>query len=135
MRLLPGGAVDAEEAPSRAAAREVLEELGIHLHTGRALAVDWIPAATPGFDPAMNFPGEVIYVFDGGTWDSEQIAAIRLPETEILGIDLVEPAALASLMEPGDARRALSALRAREAAGAVVLENGYPITPSAPPGP
>ncbi|MFJ6795189.1 NUDIX domain-containing protein [Streptomyces sp. NPDC091268] len=131
-RLLPGGAVDAGEAPSAAAAREVSEELGVEDRYPRGLAVDWIPADTPGFPPETRFPGEVLYVYDGGTWSPERIAAVRLPAQEITGIDFVEPADLASLMEPGDARRALSALRARiNGGGAVLLEDGRPTAPTA----
>lgn len=131
-RLLPGGGVDTKEAPTEAAAREVLEELGVHLPISRTLVVDWVPSTTPGFDPATRFPGEIIYVFDGGTWNSEQIAAIRPRQGEIEGVDFVDPAGLPALMAPGNARRALAALHARATDGAVTLEDGYPITPPPP---
>ncbi|MFE9449620.1 NUDIX domain-containing protein [Streptomyces sp. NPDC006739] len=132
-RLLPGGGVDTEEVPTRAAAREVLEELGVRLPISRTLAVDWVPSTTPGYAPATRFPGEIIYVFDGGTWDSEQIAAIHPRQGEIEGVDFVDPDDLPALMAPGNARRALAALLARDTDGAVVLEDGYPITPQPPP--
>jgi 8-oxo-dGTP pyrophosphatase MutT (NUDIX family) len=131
-RLLPGGGVDLKEAPTKAAAREVLEELGVHLLISRTLAVDWVPSTTPGFDPATGFPGEIIYVFDGGTWDSEQIAAIRPRQGEIEGVDFVDPVDLPGQMAPGNARRALAALHARTTDGAVTLEDGYPIAPPPP---
>jgi 8-oxo-dGTP pyrophosphatase MutT (NUDIX family) len=131
-RLLPGGGVDTMEAPTEAAAREVLEELGVHLAVSRTLAVDWVPSTAPGFDPATRFPGEIIYVFDGGTWDSDQIAAIRPRQGEIEGVDFVDPADLPALMAPGNSRRALAALHARATVGTVVLEDGYPITPPPP---
>ncbi|MGW0537460.1 hypothetical protein [Streptomyces sp. NPDC003032] len=76
-------------------------------------------------------PGEILHVYDGGTWANEQIAAIRLPDREIKFIEFVEPARLPALMSPGDARRALSALRVRiNAAGPALLENGLPIAPT-----
>ncbi|MFG3429517.1 NUDIX domain-containing protein [Streptomyces californicus] len=126
--LLPGGAVDANEAPARGAAREVREELGVTTTVDQGLAIDWVSADRLNAPAAMRFPGEILHVYDGGTWDKEQIAAIRLPDREITAVEFVEPARLPDLMAPGDARRALSALRAKiNSAGPALLENGVPI--------
>jgi 8-oxo-dGTP pyrophosphatase MutT (NUDIX family) len=130
-RLLPGGAVDKGESPAHTAARELYEQLGVTMALDRGLAVDWVSTAGANAPPAMRFPGEVLHVFDGGTWDDEQIAAIRPRQGEIEAVDFVEPARLPELMSPDDARRALSALRARaNAAGPVLLEDGIPIAPT-----
>ncbi|MCX5149402.1 NUDIX domain-containing protein [Streptomyces sp. NPDC048550] len=131
-RMLPGGAVDAGEAPSAAAAREMREELGVDGSYPNGLAVDWIPADTPGFPPEMRFPGEILFVYDGGTWTPDRVDAIRLPAQEITGVHFAEPADLPALMDPGDARRALSALRARiNGGGPALLEDGRPVAPTA----
>jgi 8-oxo-dGTP pyrophosphatase MutT (NUDIX family) len=128
--LLPGGAVDAHESPSRAAARETLEELGATAQYTRGLAVDWIPSNAPGYPRETRFPGEVLFVYDGGTWKAEQIAAVHLTDREILAIDFVEPARLPGIMRPGDARRTLSALRARINGTTALLEDGRPLDPT-----
>ncbi|MFD7323934.1 NUDIX domain-containing protein [Streptomyces sp. NPDC059875] len=130
-RLLPGGAVDKGESPAQGAARELEEELGVTATVTRGLAVDWVSPAGRTTPPAMKFPGELLHVFDGGVWEEDQIAAIRPAPGEIEDIEMVEPADLPALMSPGDARRALSALRARiNGAGAAFLEDGLPIAPT-----
>lgn len=129
--LLPGGGVDKNESPAHAAARELGEELGITDSPVRGLAVDWVAAGSTKAPPAVRFPGEILHVFDGGTWDEDRIASIRLPSSEITAVEFVEPARLPELLAPSDARRALSALRSRiNASGAALLENGRPIAPT-----
>ncbi|MFI5822792.1 NUDIX hydrolase [Streptomyces rishiriensis] len=128
--LLPGGAIDKGESPAHSAARELMEELGVTAPVDQCLAVDWVSPSNVNVPSAMRFPGEILHVFDGGTWDDARISDIRLPPSEITAIDFVEPAQLPDLLSPPDARRALSALRARiNSAGTALLENGQPIAP------
>ncbi|MEU1232345.1 NUDIX hydrolase [Streptomyces sp. NPDC005828] len=130
-RLLPGGAVDKGETAAQAASRELKEELDVTATIRRGLAVDWVSADAVQAPEEMRFPGEILHVFDGGVWSEDQIAAIRLPADEIQAVEFAEPADLPVLMSPGDARRALSALRARiDGAGVVLLEDGVPLSPS-----
>ncbi|MFJ8547185.1 NUDIX domain-containing protein [Streptomyces sp. NPDC093586] len=74
--LLPGGAVDPNESPAQGAARELREELGVTTTVDRGLAVDWVSADSLNAPANTRFPGEILHVYDGGTWDNEQIAAI-----------------------------------------------------------
>ncbi|MGW4701618.1 NUDIX hydrolase [Streptomyces sp. NPDC004285] len=130
--LLPGGAVDKGESPSHAASREMKEELGVALTVERGLAVDWVSADSFDAPPVMRFNGEILHVYDGGTWDAERISAIRLPAYEVESVEFAEPSRLHDLMSPRDARRTLSALRARiDGSGPVFLENGLPLSPTA----
>ncbi|QIS75515.1 NUDIX hydrolase [Streptomyces sp. DSM 40868] len=129
-RLLPGGAVEGEP-PAQGAVRELEEELGVRASVTRALAVDWVSPAGRTMPPIMNFPGELLHVFDGGVWDEDRIASIRCAPGEIEAVEFAEPADLPTLMAPDDARRALSALRARtNGTGAVLLEDGRPLVPT-----
>lgn len=66
---VPGGVAEVDEAPRRAARREVSEELGLDLEPGALLAVDWV--ARDG-----NFTEVVAFLFDGGVV-SEPAASSR----------------------------------------------------------
>ncbi|MGW8989075.1 NUDIX domain-containing protein [Streptomyces zhihengii] len=92
--LLPGGAVDENESPAQGAARELREELGVTMTVDRGLAVDWVSAAGLIAPADMRFSGEILHVYDGGTWDGEQIAAIQLPDREITSVEFVDPSRL-----------------------------------------
>ncbi|MFE3907327.1 NUDIX domain-containing protein [Streptomyces sp. NPDC059153] len=76
---MPGGAVDKGESLSTAAARELREELGVTVVVDCGLAVDWVSADSSNAPEIMRFPGEILSVYDGGTWDDDQIATNRLP--------------------------------------------------------
>ena len=55
---IPGGYVEPSESPAQAAAREVVEELGVPLPVGSLLVVDWAPHPAEG--------DKLLFVFDGG---------------------------------------------------------------------
>ena len=85
---IPGGIVEADEPPKAACRREVREELGLELHVGRLLMIDWMPAGALWSD-ALNL------VFDGGTVDAGTLQGIALQDDEVDGV------ALLSLEEAG----------------------------------
>ncbi|MEV6691432.1 NUDIX hydrolase [Micromonospora sp. NPDC051196] len=74
---LPGGMAEANEPPHLAAQRELREELGIELSVGRLLVVDWVAPHGPWDDSLM-------FVFDGGSLRSGEVANLRLADGELL---------------------------------------------------
>ncbi|MFI1767350.1 NUDIX domain-containing protein [Streptomyces sp. NPDC020800] len=82
--LLPGGVVEPGEHPHVTCRREITEELGLanHLLSG-VLAVNSLSPHHPDSQTGTPFPGEIRFVFDGGTLTPDQVEAIRLPREEL----------------------------------------------------
>ncbi|WP_089302243.1 NUDIX domain-containing protein [Haloechinothrix alba] len=95
---IPGGAVDAEEAPWTTAVRELREELGIVRTLGPPLVIDHIRS-----DPRM--PEGIAFIFDGGLIDQADVDALDLTDPEILSVDLVPVDQVATKVKPSLARR------------------------------
>ncbi len=74
---IPGGVVDANEPPRRAAAREIREELGLtRLEIGRILAIQ--------HSPWTGDKGDALHwIFDGGVVTEQDLGTIVLQENEI----------------------------------------------------
>ncbi|MGW0503840.1 NUDIX domain-containing protein [Micromonospora sp. NPDC003241] len=124
-REIPGGAVEPDESPAEACAREVREELGLSIATGELLCVDWVPPNPP-------WDGGLMFVFDGGTLTTDQIAAIRLCPDEVSRIEFVEPERIGEVLIPRLARRVTAAIAAI-GHGGVYLEDGVGLPPPATP--
>ncbi|MCG8969101.1 NUDIX domain-containing protein [Streptomyces sp. CL12-4] len=73
---IPGGAVDADESPRAGAHREIKEELGLDLPSGRLLAVDWTA-------PRPDRSEGIVFIYDGGPLTAEQLATIQLQPEEL----------------------------------------------------
>ncbi len=73
---LPGGMAEANESPTEALQREILEELSLHITVGRLLTLDWIGPHGPWDD-------QLTFLFDGGTLTPEQMATIAVADNEI----------------------------------------------------
>ena len=111
---IPGGVSEENESPRASCEREVAEELGIRVRMQRLLAIDHRAATSLR-------PEYVRFLRDGGTLTGDQIASIRLQESEV---DAWEFSTL------GDARAKLSeslvdiVTAGLGATGAVSLEEG-----------
>jgi ADP-ribose pyrophosphatase YjhB (NUDIX family) len=90
---LPGGMAEANEAPHRAAERELREELGLHVRLRTMLVVDWVAAHGPWDDSLM-------FIFDGGVLGREQIARLRILDEEINDFRFWTPEQAADLLRP-----------------------------------
>ncbi|MBQ1101212.1 NUDIX hydrolase [Streptomyces sp. b94] len=113
---IPGGYVERGESPLHAVVREVREELGITPRIGRLLAVDWAPNEAEG--------DKVLYLFDGGRLDREQLAGIELQDDELKSFEFLTPEQITEHTIPRLARRILAATEARNEAALVYLEHG-----------
>lgn len=125
--LLPGGGVEAGESPWQGCLREVREEVGLELggRAARLLACCWQGPGCERAEHGAPFPGDVMSVFDGGSLNTERIAAIRLQDEEISEAGFHDSARAAALLTPLSARIMLAALRARLAGtGTAYLESG-----------
>lgn len=114
---VPGGMVEAGESPHEAAAREVIEELGIDRPVGRLTCVDWVPPRDPKTDGLM-------FLFDGGRLEPGDMAAIVLRSEELSEHQFVAADALDDYLPAHMARRVVAALAARGAGVTQYLVDG-----------
>ena len=112
---IPGGQMEEDgETPWEACRREVREESGLAVDTGRLVCVDFLR-------PRPDRPGGMRFLFDCGALDDEALAGIVVQPDEISEYRLAEMADALDLLS-GPLRR-----RVRAGAGAahtVYLEDG-----------
>jgi 8-oxo-dGTP diphosphatase len=112
---IPGGVMEADgETPWQACRREVYEECGIDVGSGRLACTDFRPAR-PGR------PAGIRYLFDCGPAADEALAAITLQPEEIAEYRLAALDAALALLRPAIRRRVRAATRHRRC---VYLEDG-----------
>lgn len=116
---IPGGVVEADEAPRVACRREVREELGLDRPVGGLLCVDWVPASAPRTEA-------LALVFDGGFVGDDEIAGIALQASELASWRFVDREGLREVLPVRLARRLAAALAARRTSTTVYLEDGRP---------
>ncbi|MGW2046281.1 NUDIX hydrolase [Streptomyces sp. NPDC001858] len=112
--LLPGGVVEPGEHPHDTCRREITEELGLaDLPLWDVLAVHSLSPRHPAIRPGTPCPGEIRYVFDGGTLSPDQVEAIRLPREELSEFAFLETRDAVERLRPVDGQIMLAAYRAR----------------------
>ena len=116
---IPGGVMEANgETPWDACRREVREECGVEVHTGRLACVDFRPGR-PGH------PGGIRFLFDCGAVDDAALAAITVQPEEVAEYRLVPLEGALALLRPPVRRRVRAVSRHR---GFVYLEDGRPVS-------
>ena len=115
-----GGAVEENESPRNAAAREAKEELGLDIEPGRLLAFDFVPAHDGRTE-------SLICVYDGGTLTKRQTDSITLDPSELRSWAWCTLSQAHERMRPLVARRIEAALKASRCGGVAELESGHPV--------
>lgn len=114
---IPGGAVEADEAPWAAARRELREELGMDRPPGRLLVVDYVRACEPR-------PESMRFVFDGGLLTDPDVAAMAVPNAEILSASFHTLEELGGKVRPVLAHRLAVGVEAAESGVTALCEQG-----------
>lgn len=116
---IPGGAVEADEAPWTTATRELWEELGIERPLGALLVIDHIP--TQGV-----MPEGLAFVFDGGLITDAEVSAIESTDPEIRSVGLYSLDDARNLVRGNLHDRISTALRAAQRGLLVFCDAGRP---------
>lgn len=116
---IPGGVVEAHESPRGCCEREILEELGLQIKTGRLLGIDYNETTETRLESLM-------FIFDGGVLSDAQIELIQLQADELLSFRFFSRDALPQNFSPTLKKRVLACWQNREQEGRLdtYLEEG-----------
>lgn len=113
----PGGMAEVNEPPHLAVRRELKEELGLDLHIGRLLCVDWVAPHEPWDDL-------LVFIFDAGVLAEQQISTLRPTDTEIAAAEFCTHEQAAERLRPYVWQRIKAALDALATGTTRYLTNG-----------
>jgi ADP-ribose pyrophosphatase YjhB (NUDIX family) len=113
---IPGGVVEYNESPRKAAEREIQEELNLSKHLSNLLCVDYQ-------DPYDIKTESLMFIFDGGILSDEEIKSIKLDSKELLEFRFVTADEASKLLSPVLARRTQQSVAAKTQSSGVYLEN------------
>lgn len=114
---IPGGAVEADEAPWTTAVRETREEIGLSLPLGSLLVIDYVPTGD-------RMPEGLAFVFDGGFVSDREVEKLPLTDSEIVSVGLYSMEVVAKKTKPSLAARIRTAIDAAKDGTVVLCENG-----------
>jgi 8-oxo-dGTP pyrophosphatase MutT (NUDIX family) len=116
---LPGGMTEANEPPIDALRRELTEELGLEIAARdiTLLCVDWVSPHGPWDDSLM-------FIFNAGTLTADQIAGLRLTDSELAAYEFCAPEQAPQRLRPYVWQRASAALKASGTHTVAYLHNG-----------
>jgi len=115
---IPGGQIEEDgESPWEGCRREVTEETGLVVESGRLVCVDFLP-------PRPGRPGGVRFLFDCGVVDAGRREALVLQDDEIEEARWATPDEADRLLSGPVGRRVARALSAD---GTIYLEGGRPV--------
>ena len=115
---IPGGVMEADgETPWQACQREVREECGLGLTSGRLACVDFRP-------PRPGKVGGIRFLFDCGALADTELAGLTLQAEELSAYQFVDLSIASTLLRKPIRRRVRAATSGR---GLCYLEDGRPV--------
>ena len=119
---LPGGMIEANEPPLDGLLRELKEELSLQLTPSHLTlaCVDWVSPHGPWDDSLM-------FIFDGGLLDPDQIARLQPDHNELRRCAFLAPEEARQRLRPYVWLRLQAALKAAESGAVAYLHDGRQI--------